>query len=126
MRLVLPPWRGLILFFAALLLCFAPLRAAKKVVSKKVTLRGCEPEYAGRSVEFFTRTDYITQQREVLASVQIAKDGKFEVELPLFETQLVMVDLGVYSCYMYMEPGQRYRIAFPPLRDTTESERLNP
>lgn len=126
MLLYLHPLKGLVLLFTAFLLCFAPLRAAKKVVSKKVTLRGCEPEYAGRSVEFFTRTDYITQQREVLASVQIAKDGKFEVELPLFETQLVMVDLGVYSCYMYMEPGQRYRIAFPPLRDKTESERLNP
>ncbi len=98
----------------------------KKVLGKKAVVYGRVPQYAGRSISFFMWTDYITQQREVLGSTKVGKDGAFEVELPLFETQLVMLELGVYTCYMYMEPGNRYRVAFPPLRDKSESERLNP
>lgn len=94
--------------------------------TKKVVVLGKEKGYAGEDIEFFTRTDYITQQREVLAKCTVAPDGTFRAEFPLFETQLVMVDLGIYTCYMYMEAGQTYRIAFPSRRDKTESERLNP
>ena len=114
----------LTLFYFFLLLLFSPNRTTAQ--TKKVVVVGLEKEYAGQIIEFYTRTDYITQQREVLANVTIASDGSFRGEFPLFETQLVMIDLGVYTCYMYMESGGRYRIAFPPRRDKTESERLNP
>ena len=111
----------LVFLFSA---AFLPQNAI--VQTKKVVVVGQEKEYADEEIEFFTRTDYITQQREVLAKTTVAPDGAFRVEFPLFETQLVMVDLGVYTCYMYMEAGKSYRVAFPPRRDKTESERLNP
>ena len=113
-------------FILLLLISFVLLPLCSVARTKKVVVVGKEKEYAGQSIEFYTRTDYVTQQREVLSKTVIATDGSFRAEFPLFETQLVMIDLGVYTCYMYMEEGKHYRIAFPPRHDKTESERLNP
>lgn len=109
------------------LLCFVSWSTTFALpMGQKAIVSGNAPEYAGRELLFFMRTDYITQQNETLAKTIVEPNGNFSLEIPLFETQLVLLDIGVFSCYMYMEPGNTYQISLPPLREKTESERLNP
>ncbi|MGP1362773.1 MAG: peroxiredoxin family protein [Bacteroides sp.] len=92
----------------------------------QVVITGSAPDYKGQKLSFFVRTDYITQQQEILATDTVAADGSFRLKLPVFETQLVLIELGVYLCYLYVEPRQTYEVSLPPRREKTESERLNP
>lgn len=91
-----------------------------------VQLYGNEPDYAGITLEFKQKIDYISDADYTLATAQVNANGDFEVTLGIVEETLVTLELGVHNCLLFIEPGQTLRIGFPPRMDQSEAERLNP
>lgn len=109
---------------ALLLVLGAGLRVAAQ--TGNVVLQGREPDYAGVVLTFTQKLDYISDTDQPLTSVTVGSDGQFEARFGIIEPTLITLELGVYSCLLFVEPGQKLRIGLPPRLDQTEAERLNP
>ena len=94
--------------------------------SQKTSLTGKAPAYAGETIDFFVYSDYITNSESQVASCSVGPEGNFSVSFDLDETQKMLVPLGVYEAYIYLQPNTHYEIKLPPKQEKTTEERLNP
>lgn len=113
-----------VLRFSTILL-FSLLFSSNTLLAQ-VKLLGNAPSYKGEELIFYSFSDMITQTEEELARCKVATDGKFSCELKIDETTYIFSHLGIYRAYMFVEPGQDYKIVLPPFEPKTESQRLNP
>lgn len=113
-----------VLRFSSILL-FSLLFSSNTLLAQ-VKLLGNAPSYKGEELIFYSFSDMITQTEEELARCKVATDGKFSCELKIDETTYIFSNLGIYRAYMFVEPGQDYKIVLPPFEPKTESQRLNP
>lgn len=107
------------------ILLFSLLFSSNALLAQ-VKLFGNAPSYKGEELIFYSFSDMITQTEEELARCKVAADGKFSCELKIDETTYIFSHLGIYRAYMFVEPGQDYKIVLPPFEPKTESQRLNP
>ena len=113
------------LLVAAILLALLPSRCVW-AQQRAATVSGHAPQYANETLTFKHTTDYIVGLEREVATAKVDKDGNFTCELDLLGTHLVTIELGVYLCYLYVEPGKHYRIGLPPRHDKSEADRLDP
>ncbi len=94
--------------------------------SPQCVIYGNAPEYAGVAITLSTPSDFISRSSRVLATDTVGRDGAYRFEFSLLETRLLTMDLGVYTAYLYVSPGESMAVALPRRRDKREAERLNP
>ncbi|HAN00897.1 MAG TPA: hypothetical protein DCQ26_20080 [Marinilabiliales bacterium] len=89
-------------------------------------IRGTEVPYAGKIIEVHTYTDLITKNSKVLCSDTVNPDGSFLLNVPVSETQLVLLPLGIFQAVLFLEPGRHYQVVLPEYQPKTLADILNP
>ena len=96
------------------------------VSAENTRLSGKAPSYAGQEITFYSYSNMISFREELLGSCTVNDSGEFEAAIDLEETRLVFINLGIYNCFLYAEPGYAYELKLPERREKTEAEALNP
>lgn len=94
--------------------------------TRPVILKGIAPDYAGRKIDIQTVPEPATGNSESLATISILPDGSFETSVLINRTTCVFAEFDRWKAELYLEPGARYELNFPPLQPLTESEKRNP
>jgi len=94
--------------------------------SQNVKIFGNAPTYAGDPLKVMYHEDTFTFTPKKMMDFTVDDDGKFTFQLKLDKTQLVFIPLGVYKGFVYVEPGKEYELRFPPNKDLSPAQKLNP
>lgn len=89
-------------------------------------IKGYEPDYAGRNINFYVYADPITKTEKSIFSILINNNGQFSRQVEVKETTVCYADFDVYSTMLILEPTKTVKIKLPPLREKTFSEQKNP
>lgn len=89
-------------------------------------LEGFEPDYAGRTIQFFTRTDPVTKNELSAFTLTIGPQGRILVETGVKDTLFCYADFDTYRGWILIVPETTTKIALPPLKPRTFEERKNP
>ncbi|MFP4556334.1 MAG: TlpA family protein disulfide reductase [Bacteroidales bacterium] len=92
----------------------------------QVNLSGNAPSYSGQEIVFYQYADYISQAEDAIARTIVDKEGNFSCMLEVDEISYVYSYLGIYKIYLFVEPGNNYRLVLPEYEPKTEAQRLNP
>jgi peroxiredoxin len=96
------------------------------LLSQNITIRGTEPQYAGKEISFFTFSERILSFRQELGSCIVDEEGNFSISYNSIHTLQAFADLGKYQVYLYTEPGNKYHIKLPPRAEKSMADKLNP
>ncbi|NJK84732.1 MAG: hypothetical protein HC906_00855 [Bacteroidales bacterium] len=89
-------------------------------------LYGTTSDWANSRVKFYTYSDLITLQEEIIGETSVSNEGKFELTIPVEKTTFIFTKLGIYRAYLYAEPGKRYELVLPQKIEKTQADNLNP
>lgn len=91
-----------------------------------ITISGTAPDYAGKKLEFLTRTDPVSGN--VLPLFKLEPDGKgnFSAEVDIKAPVYCFCDMGVYRGELILTPEKNLRLTFPKLRNKSFEESKNP
>jgi peroxiredoxin len=95
-------------------------------IFSQVVISGKQTSYAGTELVFKTFSDPFTDEETDLGKCVVSDSGEFSVSIPIKETTLIIVHLGVYKGFLYIEPDKHYTILLPDKKDKTKAEKLNP
>lgn len=109
------------LTFLLMILAFSVQTMAEKVI-----ISGSAPTYAGTNLKVKFHSESFTYKDQPLAEFKVNVDGNFSCEFNLDQTQLVFIPLGIYKGFVYLEPGKKYELKFPPKQDLSPAQKLNP
>ncbi len=90
------------------------------------TITGFEPDYASRSISFYTYSDPITKKGVELFTIEIDHTGHFSKEVDLKKVVVCYADFDVYTTILVVEPSKNIKIKLPPLKGKTYAEKKNP
>lgn len=110
----------------SILLVFLFILFSASSKAENVKIFGSNATYAGSKIQVKYHSEVFTYSEESLIEFEVNSDGSFSTSIPLDETKLVFLPLGVYKGYLYIEPGKEYEIRLPPKRDLTPVQKLNP
>jgi peroxiredoxin len=99
---------------------------AVNVSAQPVVVTGQAKSYAGTKLEFVRIADWITGGEELAGSCVVSDSGNFRLDLPITNTQQILLHLGVYLGYFYAEPGRTYELVLPEKEDKKPEDQLNP
>jgi peroxiredoxin len=92
----------------------------------QVVISGKQHTYANSELHFKTFADPFTGAENDLGTCLVSDSGAFLVRIPINETRLVFLHLGVFKGFIYIEPGKNYEILLPDKTDKTNADKLNP
>lgn len=107
-------------FFLSLLLWPIAGRAAEVIIS------GADTNYARQKIEVYQYADYISYQKTLLGYALANDSGHFEIRFTLSDITEVVLPLGAYEGYLYVEPGKSYSLQLPEFTAKTDADKLNP
>lgn len=93
---------------------------------KGTRIEGFEPDYAGRTIEFFAWTDLVSKQEKPAFSLRIGPQGRIQVETGITETLYCFAEFDSYRGKIIISPGETLKIKLPPLQEKTFEESKNP
>lgn len=91
-----------------------------------VTIRGLAPDYAGRSIQFYTFAEPVSHEPTNLSETTVGKDGTFELSFPVAQTLEIYTDLEKFRGSLVVEPGEHYQVTLPPFSPRTSREASSP
>ncbi|RUT79423.1 TlpA family protein disulfide reductase [Ancylomarina longa] len=95
-------------------------------IAQNVKIIGSAPTYAGAHLTIMYHEDAFTFTPKKMLDFTVNDDGKFEIQLQLDNTKLVFIPLGIYKGFLYLEPEKEYELKFPPRKDLSPAQKLNP
>jgi len=96
------------------------------IAAEATRLEGFEPDYAGRTIEFFTSADPVSKNEKAAFSLRIGPQGRIQVETNITETLFCYAEFDSYRGKMVVSPGQTLKIKLPPIKLKTFEESKNP
>lgn len=96
------------------------------VLAAKVTISGSSIQFRNQEISALVQLNPIFKRDSVICQAKFDSTGFFQLNFDLTETAIVNIPLGVYLCYLVVEPGSNYQVLLPPRKDLTKSDRLNP
>jgi peroxiredoxin len=91
-------------------------------IAQPTKISGTALDYAKRKITFYSISDPILNQKQVLATTTIGNDGKFAFEITLKKTVEIRCDLEKHCGTMILEPGEKYTIQLPPYTPRSNEE----
>lgn len=112
-----------VFFYLAVLLCFFDLNAQNVKIKGKA-----HPSHINQPVELYSYSDLVTYTQTKEAIDTVDKNGYFELNLKIRNTEVVFLKIGNLAGKLYIQPDYEYGITFPQ-KDTfkvrsTETEEL--
>ena len=95
-------------------------------ISASVTIQCDNKNYAGRKFEFYSYTDPVSSESQLVFSLEIDQNGKSVTTIEIPKTQYVFCDFGIYRGLLYLEPNQKIIIKLPPVREKSFADQKNP
>lgn len=93
---------------------------------KASKLEGFEPDYAGRTIEFFSWSDPVSKNAIKAFTLRIGPQGRIQVETGVTETLFCYADFDSYQGKIIIVPGETLKIKLPPLKEKSFEESKNP
>ena len=112
-----------ILILKHLLICLA-IGISNQLYASR--LEGFEPDYAGRTIEFYNWTDPVSKTDKKAFSLRIGPQGRIQVDTGVTETLFCFADFDSYQGKIIIVPGETLKIKLPPLKEKTFEESKNP
>jgi len=94
--------------------------------AQQLVIKGNAPSYKGELIRFTTLADPFTDTEILIGEGKVAENGDFRISLNLKQTAQIFTHLGYYKGSMYAEPNTEYEVSFPPRKQKSEAEMLNP
>jgi thiol-disulfide isomerase/thioredoxin len=94
--------------------------------SRDVILHGNAPSYASCEIVFNRYTDWVTKGEEEIGRCKVDTNGDFRISLNPEQITFVFSHLGIYKAFLYVEPGNSYKIILPEKEDKSPEDELNP
>jgi len=95
-------------------------------LAQNVTISGNEPDYAGRTLTFYSIDNYFCIGEIKLGECTVTANGRFIASFPCQDARLVYIYLGIFKVRFYVEPGFSYEVKLPPLIDKSPEEAESP
>lgn len=76
-------------------------------------INGYAPAYAGKEIEVYQISDFITMREERIASSTVRPDSTFSLIFNLDETRKLILKAGNNKANMFANPGAKYEVLFP-------------
>ena len=76
-------------------------------------INGYAPAYAGKEIEVYQISDFITMREERIASSTVRSDSTFSLIFNLDETRKLILKAGNNKANMFANPGAKYEVLFP-------------
>ncbi|MBN2350438.1 MAG: TlpA family protein disulfide reductase [Bacteroidales bacterium] len=102
------------------------LFATPDLSGKEVIIKGQSPSYAHEIIKLYQYSDQITNTEKLISECIVAGDGNFELSFDIDATTYVFSRLGVYTVYLFVEPGKTYNVVLPQKTPKSEKDLLNP
>ena len=113
---------SLIIYISLIFIVLMPF-AGKSFTIK---LKGENPEYKSYKLSFYRYSDLLSMTEIKLAECVTDTAGKFECQIDIPATCQVFVYLGYYKGIFFAEPKKTYELVFPPKKEKTLVDELNP
>jgi len=108
------------------LLLLLSLFLSGSLFGQRVTIRGLAPDYAGRSVQFYTFAEPVSHEPTNLSETIVGKEGTFELSFQVTQTIEIYTDLEKFRGSLVVEPGANYQVTLPPFSPRTSREASSP
>ncbi len=112
--------------FPFLVLLFSFISAFVTTAQKPIRISGSSAEYRGHLIVFYQYQNLVNQQPIELFSIQIDKEGEFDLTYELPNTTYAYAKLGQYQAHIYLEPGHQYQLVLPPYSSLSRVQQFNP
>lgn len=109
------------LFQAVMLWLWASVSMAQTDV-----ISGNAKTYAGDTLRMYALSDYINQRETLIASAPVDKNGNFSFNIKTREISQAYIDLTVFKCILYLQPGTRQTIVLPEKQTIRPEDEMNP
>ncbi len=109
-------------FIFLVLFCLSTFRG----LAGNIIISGHTPAYAGDSLSFYYFLDPFTGNVEIAGSVKVSPDGFFKIAFESRIVRQINLDIGGFSCFLYVEPGKEYKIDLPQKEIENKRDILNP
>jgi len=94
--------------------------------AQNTTIKGKAPDYAGKTISFYTYTEPVVHQKQELAATKVASDGSFALSFALKQTHEIYTDLEKFTGTLVAEPGNNYFVTLPPFSPKSIAESKSP
>lgn len=91
-----------------------------------VIISGSAPEYAGYAIDLYQLLDPFSEEKEIIATLNIDNNGSFKSQIQLESTTLYQADFDTWHAKIYLEPCKNYNLVFPPLNTVSDIQKRNP
>lgn len=89
-------------------------------------VHGIDKNYANKIIEVYVEDDFISRKKIIVAYDTVDNKGNFKLTIPIKQTQLLQIPLGIYNGLIYAEPNKTYKVSLPNKQDKTFADSLNP
>lgn len=76
----------------------------------KVVIKGKAPQFVGKSLSIYNHTDYITYREKRVTSDIVQKEGYFQTEFDIENTQYILIRAEDKTAKFFVEPGKVYTL----------------
>lgn len=91
-----------------------------------VFIEGFEPDYAGRTLTFYSIADPVSKNEQFAFDLRIGPQGRIQVQTGITETLFCYTEFDAYLGKIILVPGSKFYIKLPPLKEKTFEESKNP
>jgi hypothetical protein len=91
-----------------------------------VFIEGFEPDYAGRTLTFYSIADPVSKNEEFAFHLRIGPQGRIQVQTGITGTLFCYSEFDSYLGKLILVPGSKFHIKLPPLKEKTFEESKNP
>ena len=110
--------RLLFLFFATVFVL--------KTSYSSVQIQCDNPNYAGKTLEFYSYSDPVSSATNMVFSLEFNKAGKSIKTIETQTTDFVFCNFGIYRGFLFLEPNQTILLQMPPVREKSFADQKNP
>ncbi len=94
--------------------------------AQAVKIKGNAPEYAGKTLEFFSLSDPVTRTPLSFFTLTVGNGGEFSIEAEVTSPVYCYSDFGIFRGRVILEPGNDITLLLPPHREKSFEESKNP
>ncbi len=101
-------------------------RAYTVMLAGTINIEGSAQGFKGESLSFFVYDDPFFNTITEITRTQVSDDGKFKLQFQSDETLCLYTQAGPYLPYLFVEPGNNYRIDLPEISMIPDDWKHNP
>lgn len=109
-----------------LLIIILLMALSPSILAQADIVSGNAKTYAGDTLTIYVIDDYITRHETPVATAAVDADGNFTFSVPVSNITQAYIDLAVFKCMIYLQPGKSQRIILPEKQKIEPQDALNP